>query len=61
MNTIGGEVIQGLNKAIDIAEKDFRGLVISNEGANFSAGANLGMIFMMAVEQEWDEINFGRR
>lgn len=58
MNTIGGEVIAGMNTAIDMAEKDFRGLVISNEGANFSAGANVGMIFMMAVEQEWDELNF---
>jgi len=57
MNTIGGEVLQGINKAIDIAEKDYRGLVIGNDGANFSAGANVGMIFMMAVEQEWDEIN----
>ena len=57
MNTIGGEVIQGINKAIDIAEKDFRGLVIGNDGANFSAGANIGMIFMAAVEQDWDEIN----
>jgi 3-hydroxyacyl-CoA dehydrogenase len=58
MNSIGGEVIAGVNKAIDLAEKDFAGLVISNEGANFSAGANVGMIFMMAVEQEWDELNF---
>lgn len=58
MNSIGGEVIGGLNKAIEIAEKDFCGLVISNEGAHFSAGANVGMIFMMAVEQEWDELNF---
>ncbi|MBL0049001.1 MAG: 3-hydroxyacyl-CoA dehydrogenase/enoyl-CoA hydratase family protein [Bacteroidetes bacterium] len=58
MNSIGGEVIQGVNTAIELAEKDFRGLVISNEGANFSAGANVGMIFMMAVEQEWDELNF---
>lgn len=58
MNSIGGEVIEGINNAIDIAEKDFQGLVISNEGANFSAGANVGMIFMMAVEQEWDELNF---
>ncbi|HEY1025793.1 MAG TPA: 3-hydroxyacyl-CoA dehydrogenase NAD-binding domain-containing protein [Sphingobacteriaceae bacterium] len=57
MNTIGGEVIQGINKAIDLAEKDFRGLVIGNDGANFSAGANVGMIFMMAIEQDWDEIN----
>jgi 3-hydroxyacyl-CoA dehydrogenase len=61
MNTIGGEVIQGIHTAIDRAEKDFRGLVISNEGQNFSAGANVGMIFMMAVEQEWDEVDFAVR
>ncbi|MEW6468408.1 MAG: 3-hydroxyacyl-CoA dehydrogenase/enoyl-CoA hydratase family protein [Bacteroidota bacterium] len=58
MNSIGGEVIEGINKAIELAEKDFQGLVISNEGAHFSAGANVGMIFMFAVEQEWDELNF---
>ncbi len=58
MNSIGAEVIEGINTSIAIAEKDFRGLVISNEGANFSAGANVGMIFMMAVEQEYDELNF---
>ncbi len=57
MNTIGGEILVGLNKAIDIAEKDYKGIVISNEGANFSAGANVGMIFMLAAEQEWDELN----
>ena len=57
MNTLGGEVIEGINKAIDLAEKDFRGLVIGNEGANFSAGANLGMVFMYAAEQEFDEID----
>ena len=57
MNTIGGEVLQGLNKAMDMAEKDYRGLIISNEGQNFSAGANVGMIFMMAVEQEFDELD----
>lgn len=57
MNSIGGEVIEGINKAIDLAEKSYRGLVISNEGANFSAGANVGMIFMMAVEQEFEELN----
>ena len=58
MNTIGGEVIEGINKAIDLAESDYKGLVISNDGDNFSAGANVGMIFMMAVEQEYDELNF---
>ena len=57
MNTIGGDVLAGLNKAVDLAEKDFQGLVIGNQGANFSVGANIGMIFMMAVEQEYDELN----
>ncbi len=57
MNTIGGDVLAGLNKAIDLAEKDFAGLVIGNQGANFSVGANIGMIFMMAAEQEYDELN----
>lgn len=57
MNTIGGDVLAGLNKAIDIAEKDFQGLVVGNQAANFSVGANIGMIFMMAVEQEYDELN----
>ncbi|MGL4631818.1 MAG: 3-hydroxyacyl-CoA dehydrogenase/enoyl-CoA hydratase family protein [Leadbetterella sp.] len=58
MNTLGAEVIEGLNKAYTIAEKDFRGLVIGNESHEaFSAGANLAMLFMFAVEQEYDEIN----
>ncbi|MFK8301556.1 3-hydroxyacyl-CoA dehydrogenase/enoyl-CoA hydratase family protein [Capnocytophaga stomatis] len=56
MNTIGGGVLQGINKAIDLAEKDFQGLVVGNQGANFSVGANIAMIFMMAVEQEYDEL-----
>jgi 3-hydroxyacyl-CoA dehydrogenase len=57
MNTIGGDVLQGINKAIDLAEREFSGLVIGNQAANFSVGANIGMIFMMAVEQEYDELN----
>ncbi len=57
MNTIGSEVIEGLNKAIEITEKDFRGLVIGNDGSNFSAGANLALLLMFAVEQEFDEID----
>lgn len=58
MNTIGGGVIEGMNKAMDLAETAYKGLVISNTGGNFSAGANVGMIFMMAAEQELDELNF---
>jgi 3-hydroxyacyl-CoA dehydrogenase len=58
MNTIGGGVIEGMNRAIDLAEKEYKGLVIYNTGQNFSAGANVGMIFMMAIEQDFDELNF---
>lgn len=61
MNTIGGEVLAGLNKAIDMAEADYDGLVVYNEGGNFSAGANVGLIFMMAAEQEMDELDFAVR
>ncbi len=57
MNSIGGDVLDGINKAIDIAEKDYQGLVVANDGKNFSVGANIGMIFMMAVEQEYEELN----
>lgn len=59
MNAVGSEILQGINKAIDIAENgDYRGLVIGNNGENFSAGANLAMILMLAADQEWDELNF---
>lgn len=61
MNTIGGEVLEGVNKAIDRAEKDFRGLILANDGTNFSAGANVGMIFMLAAEQEYDELDMAVR
>lgn len=57
MNSLGGEVLEGLNRAIDLAEKDYDGLVIGNQGANFSVGANLAMIMMMAVDQDWDDLN----
>lgn len=57
MNTMGAEVIGGVHKAIELAEEGYEGLVIANEGANFSVGANLAILLMYAVEQEFDEIN----
>ncbi|WBL42774.1 3-hydroxyacyl-CoA dehydrogenase/enoyl-CoA hydratase family protein [Algoriphagus halophytocola] len=57
MNSMGQEVIEGINTAIGMAEKSYKGLVIGNEGANFSAGANLAMLFMFAGDQDFDEIN----
>jgi len=61
MNSIGGEVLEGINKSIAIAEEKYKGLVIANDGANFSAGANVGMIFMLAIEQEYDELDMAIR
>lgn len=61
MNTIGGGVIEAIHKAIDLAENQYKGLVIYNEGANFSAGANVGLIFMMAAEQEYEELDLAVR
>jgi 3-hydroxyacyl-CoA dehydrogenase len=61
MNSIGSEVLEGVNKAISLAEEKAKGLVIANEGANFSAGANVGMIFMFAIEQEYDELDLAIR
>ncbi|MBS1599687.1 MAG: 3-hydroxyacyl-CoA dehydrogenase/enoyl-CoA hydratase family protein [Bacteroidetes bacterium] len=61
LGTIGGEVLEGIQKSIGIAEEKYKGLVIANEGQNFSAGANVGMIFMLAVEQEYDELDMAIR
>ncbi len=61
MNSIGGDVLSGIETAIDKAEKNYKGLVIANEGANFSAGANVGMIFMLAIDQEYDELDMAIR
>lgn len=57
MNTIGQDVLVGLNQALDMAEADYKAMVVSNEGDHFSAGANVGMIYMLAVEQEWEDLN----
>ena len=58
MNTMGQGVLEGLAYAIETAEKDFRGLVIGNESNEaFSAGANLGMLYMFGIEKKFDEVN----
>jgi 3-hydroxyacyl-CoA dehydrogenase len=61
MGSIGGEVLEGVQKSIALAEEKYKGLVIANEGTNFSAGANVGMIFMLALEQDYDEIDMAIR
>ncbi|MBL31929.1 MAG: 3-hydroxyacyl-CoA dehydrogenase, partial [Flavobacteriales bacterium] len=57
LNSIGQDVIEGMHKGIEIGEKDFRGIVIGNQGEHFSAGADISMIFTLIVEQEWAKLN----
>jgi 3-hydroxyacyl-CoA dehydrogenase len=61
MGSIGGEVLEGIQKSIALAEDKYKGLVIGNEGSNFTAGANVAMIFMLAIEQDYDEIDMAIR
>ncbi|MDV3307231.1 MAG: 3-hydroxyacyl-CoA dehydrogenase/enoyl-CoA hydratase family protein [Cyclobacteriaceae bacterium] len=57
-STLTSPVIEGLNRAIDMAEKEYVGLVIGHQQADFSLGANLGLVFMFAIEQDYDELEF---
>lgn len=57
MNSLGQDVLDGLNHAIDLAENEYEGLVIGNEASNFSVGANLALILMLAADGEWDDLN----
>ena len=61
MGSIGGDVLGGIQTAVDTAERSGKALVIANEGLNFSVGANVGMIFMLAIEQEYDELDLAIR
>ncbi|THU41032.1 3-hydroxyacyl-CoA dehydrogenase/enoyl-CoA hydratase family protein [Niastella caeni] len=61
MGSIGGEVLEGFQQSIAKAEAKYKGVVIANDSANFSAGANVGMIFMLAIEQEYDELDMAVR
>ncbi|MCC6689001.1 MAG: 3-hydroxyacyl-CoA dehydrogenase [Saprospiraceae bacterium] len=57
-NAIGEGILRGLDQAITLAEEDgWKGLVIGNNAQNFTVGANLMMIAMMAYQQEFDELN----
>lgn len=57
MNAIGGDTIAMLQTAIKEVEANFEGLVIGNQGQNFSVGANIMLVLLAAQEGEWDEID----
>ena len=55
-NAIGFDIIQMINFAIDETEKNYKGLVIGNQGKNFCVGANLAMILMAAQDDDIFEV-----
>lgn len=57
MNSIGSDTMAMMKFAVDEVEKNHVGLVIGNQGGNFSAGANIMMLLLAAQEEEWDDIN----
>ena len=61
MNSIGGDTLSMLKAALAEVEKNFVGLVVGNQGQNFSVGANIMLVLLGAQEEEWDEIDLGIR
>src|SRR5688572_13642526 len=57
MNSIGADTVGMMNFALDEVERNWTGLVVGNQGGNFSAGANIMMLLLAAQEEEWDDIN----
>ncbi len=57
MNAIGGDTLQMVKLALTEVEKNFVGLVIGNQGQNFSVGANLMLMLMEAQEENWEELD----
>jgi 3-hydroxyacyl-CoA dehydrogenase len=57
MNSIGGDTIQMIHEGLKTVREGFCGLVIGNQGQNFSVGANLMLILLEAQEQNWEEID----
>ncbi|HSA58069.1 MAG TPA: 3-hydroxyacyl-CoA dehydrogenase/enoyl-CoA hydratase family protein [bacterium] len=56
MNAIDADVGQMMNDAVDEVEKNFQGLLIFNEGQNFSVGANIMLLFLEAQQKNWKGI-----
>jgi 3-hydroxyacyl-CoA dehydrogenase len=57
MNAIGGDTLQMLKASLAEVDKNFVGLVVGNQGVNFSVGANLMLLLLEAQEENWEEID----
>jgi len=56
MNTIGTDTIRMMRDSLKEVEEKFEGLVIGNEGENFSAGANLMLVLFEIQDENWDDV-----
>lgn len=56
-NAIGMDIIQMINFSIDEVEKNYKGLVIGNQGKNFCVGANLALMLMEAQDDNYFELD----
>ncbi|MCL5965991.1 MAG: 3-hydroxyacyl-CoA dehydrogenase/enoyl-CoA hydratase family protein [Deltaproteobacteria bacterium] len=56
MNAIDGDIIAMVNDGVDLAEKDFAGVVIANHAEHFCAGANLMLILLEAQNRNFDNL-----
>ena len=61
MNSIGGDTVMMMHAGLERLRSDFDAMVIANQGANFSVGANIMILLMAAQEGEWDDIHYAVR
>jgi 3-hydroxyacyl-CoA dehydrogenase len=61
MNSIGGDTLSMLKASLAEVERNFVGLVVANQGQNFSVGANLMLVLLGAQEEDWDELDLAIR
>jgi 3-hydroxyacyl-CoA dehydrogenase len=61
MNAIGGDTLQMLKFALSEVDKNFVGLVVGNQGANFCVGANIMLMLMEAQEENWEDLDMMSR
>ena len=61
MNALGGDILAMLQAGVARLETEFEAMVIANQAPNFSAGANLMLLLMLAQEGEWDDVHLAVR
>ncbi|MCA1815564.1 MAG: 3-hydroxyacyl-CoA dehydrogenase [Acidobacteria bacterium] len=61
MNAIGGDTIQMIKQSLAEVEKNFVGLVVGNQGANFCVGANLMLVLLEAQDENWEDLDLVAR